>query len=138
MVNKTFDDQEIPNLIERTFAPGEVILQEGESGSLAYKIISGKVEVTKKSGDSSVSLAILENNEIFGEISLIDDKPHSATVTAIDEVECICFPKEAFENELNGSSPIIQDIVRAFAGRLRGADERICATVDHFYLPRLE
>lgn len=124
-----FDDYEVPDLIEKNYSPGEMIIKEGETGELAYKIVAGKVEVTKGTGDDEVRLAELEKNEVFGEMTLIDNKPHSASVKAVDYVECICIPKNAFEKELELSSPIIQDIVRAFSSRLRDADDRICSAI---------
>ncbi len=126
---KESGDFEMQALIEKFFDAGEVILKEGETGLMAYKIITGKVDVVKECDGNTVSLATLGEGSVFGEMSLIDENPHSATVTALTDVECICITKEAFNNEIEESSPIIQEIVKAFSQRLRGADDRICSNV---------
>ena len=63
-------------------------------------------------------------------MTLIDNKPHSATVTAVTDVECILTDKSTFENELAVSSPVIKDILEDFGERLRGADNRISSQVE--------
>jgi len=128
--NKGPSDHKISQLVEQSFNSGEVIIKEGEMDSGAYKIIEGEVAVTKQSGNSTVKLATLANGAIFGEMTLIDNKPHSATVTAVTDVECILIDKSTFDNELADSSPIIKDMLEAFSERLRGADNRISSKVE--------
>ncbi|MCP4725093.1 MAG: cyclic nucleotide-binding domain-containing protein [bacterium] len=128
---KESGDFEMQALMEESFDAGDVIIREGEMGVMAYKIISGKVDVKKKCDDNIVTLATLEEGSVFGEMSLIDEKPHSATVTALTDVECICITRAAFENEISESSPIIKEIVKAFSHRLRGADDRICSNLNN-------
>ncbi len=67
---------------------GEVIIREGEPSNNVYLIISGKVKVTKKDGHNELTLAIQGKNTIFGEMTLIDGKRRSATVTAMEETYC--------------------------------------------------
>ncbi len=122
-------DYEIPNLVEKSFDVGDVIIREGEYDTGAYKIIEGEVEVSIKNENSDVKLATLGKGAFFGEMTLIDHKPHSASVTALTDVECIFFEKEMFEHELAESSPVIQEMLRAFSKRLRGADDRICSEI---------
>ena len=122
---KKSGDYKIPNMVAKTFNIGDIIIAEGGYDSGAYKIIKGEVEVTKMSRNATVKLATLEKGAIFGEMTLIDKKPHSATVIALSEVECIYFDRTTFENELAESSPVIREMLYAFSQRLRGADERI-------------
>ena len=65
---------------ETTFAPGEVLLSEGERKGVLYILIEGKVEVLKD--DLRVS-TVAEPGAIFGEISVLLDIPHTATVRAL-------------------------------------------------------
>ncbi len=64
------------------FAPGDRILTQGEAGDAAYMILSGSVEVSVGSGDKTRSLGTLTAGDVFGEMSLIDPGPRSATITA--------------------------------------------------------
>jgi CRP/FNR family transcriptional regulator, cyclic AMP receptor protein len=69
----------------RRYNAGEVIVQENDLGETAYLIGQGRVEVTKELDGRNVHLAYLDVGEIFGEMSMIDEKPRSATVTAVTE-----------------------------------------------------
>ena len=69
----------------RRFAAGEIIIRESEPGETAYVIEQGRVEVTKRLGEENVHLAYLGPEETFGEMSMIDEKPRSATVRAVEE-----------------------------------------------------
>jgi CRP-like cAMP-binding protein len=67
------------------YQAGEVIVQENDFGETAYVITQGQVEVTKGLHGQNVHLAYLGAGETFGEMSMIDEKPRSATVTAVTE-----------------------------------------------------
>ena len=69
----------------RQYEAGEVIVQENDFGETAYLIEQGQVEVSKALDGQTVHLAYLGVGEIFGEMSMIDEKPRSATVTAVTE-----------------------------------------------------
>ena len=58
--------------------PGQVIVVEGDESNDAYIILDGEIEVTKRSRH----LATLKENAIFGEISMVDNRPRTATCTA--------------------------------------------------------
>lgn len=62
---------------------GDVIVREGEETDEAYIILEGEIDVTKK----GMHLATLEENSIFGEIALVDQRPRTATCTA--KTNCI-------------------------------------------------
>ncbi len=87
-------EYEIHDMIEKTFDKGDIIIREGENDTGAYKIIEDEVEVSIRSESSDIKLATLGKGAIFGEMSLIDQKPHSATVTALTEVECTLVDKD--------------------------------------------
>ena len=63
------------------YEAGEVIIQENDLGETAYVITQGQVEVSKELNGQKVHLAYLGAGETFGEMSMIDEKPRSATVT---------------------------------------------------------
>ena len=70
------------------FAAGEVILQEGEEGDTAFLITAGAVEVLIGEGARARTVAKLAAGDVFGEISLIEPGPRSATVRAIEDTRC--------------------------------------------------
>ena len=67
--------------------PGELLVCEGELSDRAYQVLEGKVRVWKISSASAgcVELAQLGPGQIFGEMALVDEKPRSASVTALTE-----------------------------------------------------
>src|SRR4051812_8018139 len=69
----------------RQYAPQECITKEHEPGETAFVIEKGRVEVTKEKDGKSVHIAYLEAGATFGEMSVVDDAPRSATVTALEE-----------------------------------------------------
>src|SRR4051794_12924154 len=68
----------------RTFNQGEVIIRQGDPGAGLFVIIEGSVDVIfrEKPGKPEIKLNTLSKGEFFGEMSLIDGYPRSATVTA--------------------------------------------------------
>lgn len=68
----------------RQYAAKETIITEHENGETAFIIESGKVEVTKERAGGTAHIAFLEKGAAFGEMSMVDDMPRSATVTALE------------------------------------------------------
>lgn len=71
------------DLGERDYAKWDTIVREGEMGTEMFIIQEGKVVVTKKVGDNEVFLATLERGDFFGEMSMLESVPRTATVRAI-------------------------------------------------------
>ena len=67
-------------LLEKAFGPGEVLLAEGGNDKVLYILIEGEVEVLK--GDLQIN-TVSEPGAIFGEIAVLLDLPHTATVKAL-------------------------------------------------------
>jgi CRP-like cAMP-binding protein len=67
------------------FAPGDVLLQDGEKSGNLYILIKGRLE-TRKGG--SVLSSTREPGAVFGEISVLLDGPHTATVAAVEPTSC--------------------------------------------------
>lgn len=72
--------------VEKRFAPGEIIVREGDRTSSMFVVAAGRAAVSAHgSGGDSTSLAFLEPGTAFGEISLLTGEPRSATVRALTE-----------------------------------------------------
>ena len=73
------------NLVEKTYAPGEVIFQEGDTGRTFYLIAEGSVRISKEGrGGKQETLGFLDAGDFFGEIALLDNEPRSAQASAAD------------------------------------------------------
>lgn len=99
------------NLNLRHFMKDETIIHQGEPGKLFYLIFKGKVGVFRKKFFSKVALATLIPGEFFGEISLIENVPRTATVVGLEDGEMFTLARESFEGVLL-KNPGIATVIR--------------------------
>jgi CRP-like cAMP-binding protein len=111
--------------LRRKFLPGEALVKEGERSGWAYLILKGRVRVTKKLRGHEQVLAELGPNDLVGEMSIIDQKPRSATVSAIVETDALMLNLANLREVMqeNPESAIV--IFRALATKLREANEKL-------------
>ncbi|MDO8140847.1 MAG: cyclic nucleotide-binding domain-containing protein, partial [Candidatus Brocadiales bacterium] len=111
--------------IELVCKKGEIIFKEGDVSDNAYIIKTGQVEISKDTGTQKVVLAVLKEGDIFGEMGLIEDKPRSATATALDDVRLKAINHEKF-NELFLKDPAsLIPFFKAVFERLRTMNEML-------------
>ena len=114
----------------RAYEPSEAIVREKAKGDGLYIIKRGRVRVVKidSFGDEHV-LAYLSAGEYFGEISLVDRAPRSASVIAEEESECVIIKHTDFQNLIAGNKEIERKFYKSFSvvlcDRLRIADENL-------------
>ena len=107
------------------FEPGEVILKENEPGETAFVIEQGRVEVSKELDGKKIHLAYLVADEAFGEMSMIDDKPRSATVTAVEKTLVREIQRDDFLKSLQTDPEVSINILRVLFERLRECHVKI-------------
>ena len=107
------------------YEAGEVIIQENDVGETAYVINQGQVEVSKELQGQKVHLAYLGAGETFGEMSMIDEKPRSATVTAVTETLVCEIRRDDFFNSFQTDPKVALQLLKVLFERLREADARI-------------
>jgi CRP-like cAMP-binding protein len=105
---------------ERTFAPGETIAREGQSGVGFFVIESGDASVTRE----GEQLATLGAGNYFGEIALIDDGARTATVTANSQLKCYGLTSWEFRPLVEENASIAWELLQVMAKRLRVAEQR--------------
>ena len=104
--------------LRRQFSAGAVMMREGEPGDCAYLIESGRCEVSREvDGDRQV-IRTLGPGDVVGETAIVIDRPRSATVTALDDVNALVVTQESLERELDRND-WLATIVRALAERFR-------------------
>lgn len=91
-------EQLAQSLEERRFAPGDVLVREGEESDLFYVIASGRVEVTQ----ADRVLRQEGPGEYFGEIGLLRDVPRTATVTALEDTVVHVLTRADFLRAVSG------------------------------------
>ena len=109
----------------KQYNTGEIIIKEGASGESVYIIKEGTVEVTKELDGKDVHLGFCDAGQIFGEMSLIDDKPRSATVTALEKTVVYKFFRDNFFQNLQSDPDATIKILKILFRRLREAQVKI-------------
>src|SRR5216117_1587605 len=102
------------------FAPGEVVLREGEPADRFYMVIKGEAEATQTGPDGAqVTIARFGPGDYFGEIRLLNDAPRIATVRAKSALEVMALDRAAFSRLLESSQATKAEVRRVAEGRVR-------------------
>jgi CRP-like cAMP-binding protein len=100
------------------FNRGEVLTRQGTEAHWLYIIKTGEVVVRiGAEGLPETEVARLHAGDFFGEMSLMTGEPRSATIVALEDVECYRLDKEAFQGILAARPEIAEDISRILANR---------------------
>lgn len=118
---------------EKVFTAGETIFREGEMGDSIVIIVSGKAELIKKKKDGSeVVLTTCSKGAFFGEMTLINIEPRSATIRATEDTEVIFLKNTAlgdiFQTERELFIVLLINMTRIISKRLRQANNKLMET----------
>lgn len=105
------------------FAADATIVSQGDLGREMYIIREGRVEIIRTSGDGTTSLAVLEKGDFFGEMSLLEYLPRSATARALTDVKLVEVNAATFDRMLANNPEITVRIMRKLSRRVRETDE---------------
>lgn len=112
--------------VRRNFPKGRTIVSEGEPSQSLYVLLSGRAKVQRSDTEGKeVILAVLGPGECFGEMSLIDDAPRSASVITLESCDFMSINKESFKSMLVSSPEMSMRIMKGLVKRLREADMKI-------------
>ena len=117
-------------MVEVRLGRSEVLFAEGDPGDRLYVIGSGKIKLGRTSGDGRENLlAILGPGEMFGELSLFDPGPRTATATSVGECRLIGLGHEDLQPFLLRHPEVAQTLLHALARRLRRTNETLADLV---------
>ena len=118
------------SMAETTLRRGEVLFHEGDSGDKLYIVLDGKVKLGRTSSDGRENLlAILGPGQMFGELSLFDPGPRSATVTAVTDATFASLSHDDLLKWLDGRPQVARGLLAQLAGRLRKANDVVADLV---------
>lgn len=117
-------------------APGAVVFQEGDSGREMYVILDGEVEVLRRSKRGhETRVAMLGPGDWFGEMSILDVLPRSATARVVAPSRLIRFTAHEldalYRRDLRAYSLFVLNIAREMSRRLRVADGLLAELVNN-------
>ncbi|MGR3304094.1 MAG: cyclic nucleotide-binding domain-containing protein [Candidatus Scalindua sp.] len=113
----------------RDYKDGSIIFEENSVGKEMYIIISGKVKIIKEKDTVETILATLEEGEFFGEMSLFDNHPRSATVKAIGDIKLLEINQKNFLKKISKDPSLAFRILEKMSQRIRITDEKILSQV---------
>ena len=115
----------------RTVKAGTVLLTEGKTSQEAFMLLKGKVAVFRKSDkNQDILLAELGEGEVFGEMSLIEASPCSATVKAVGEVHVQVLTKQNLLLALQKDAHTLQTVMGSLFQRIRTMNRQVVALED--------
>jgi len=113
-------------LSHHSYPKDSLIFIEKDVGNSMFLIHKGRVKISRMSEEGrEVILAILRENDFFGEISLLDGMPRSASVTALEDTEMFMLKREDFLNLLKRFPKISIALLKELARRMRHSDSQI-------------
>lgn len=103
----------------------QIIFSEGDEGDCAYIIEKGRVLAFVTKDKEEVPLSILGEGEIFGEMSLIDNMPRSASVRALEDVRLAIVTKQQVLERVSTADKVVQLLMRVLLKRLRNRNSHL-------------
>lgn len=101
-----------------TFAVGEELFHQGDTGDAAYLILRGTADVLVDSPNGEIAVANVEKNAFVGEIAILCDVPRTASVRATSELVTLRIEKDHFLRLLGEFPQISLEVLRVLADRL--------------------
>jgi CRP/FNR family transcriptional regulator, cyclic AMP receptor protein len=125
-INELQLDQLAAASVRKNYPRGRTIVAEGEPSQSLYILLSGRAKVQRSDSEGKeVILAVITAGEFFGEMSLIDDAPRSASVITLESCDFMAITKDVFKDMLFQSPEMCWFIMRGMVRRLRDADKKI-------------
>lgn len=113
-------------VIKRRYRRGELVVEQGKKSNALFILLNGRARVlTADTRGREVILAVLEAGDYVGEMSLIDNQAHSATVRCEIQSDMLILGRHEFARCLPENSSLSYAIMRGLVTRLRSADRQI-------------
>lgn len=112
--------------ITRNYPKGSTIVSQRGPGDTFYVVVSGRVKVTILHEDGNeIVLHILKEGDFFGELSLLDNEPRSASVISLTETTLFLITQGRFKQLITSNSGVLERVLQGICKRLRDANETI-------------
>lgn len=113
-------------VVKRRYKRGEVIVEQGKKSNFLAIVLTGRARVvTTDSRGREVILATMNPGDYVGEMSLIDNQPHSATVRAEVQTDVLILGRVEFARCLPENTSMAYAVMKGLVLRLRHADRKI-------------
>jgi CRP-like cAMP-binding protein len=118
-------DDQLFQRFGKEFPAGTVLFREGEPGREMYVVQHGRVTVSKKVGQVEKILSSFGPGEFLGEMSILNNKPRSATATCAEHSKLLVIDAKTFEAMIRSNAEIAIRMIKKLAARLQESNEQI-------------
>ena len=111
--------------LTQTYGAGEVILREGDTSTEMYIIHEGEVRVTKMIAGNETELGTMGKGDFFGEMSLLESEPRTATIVAIKPTKCLVIQAGGLLVRLRRDPTFAFEMLQKMSARIRNMTEKL-------------
>ncbi|WP_061296789.1 Crp/Fnr family transcriptional regulator [Herbidospora cretacea] len=112
------------SITEVTLTKGQTLFSENETGATLYVVLEGKIKLARTASDGRENLlSVLGPSEMFGELSLFDPRPRTASAIALTDVKLAGLSHDDLRPWLTGRPEVALHLLRALAQRLRRTND---------------
>lgn len=112
-------------LAERVYGHGEVIVEQGSTGSLFFIMVDGQVDVSVTQGGRRTCLATLAKGDVFGEMSFLTGEKTNATITASGDCTVLVLGHDELKGILSANSALADEFAAVLANRQQSAAQSL-------------
>lgn len=113
----------------RALRPGEVLLSMGQTNSVMYMVLEGKLSIHLEGGPTSEPVAFIGAGETVGELSVLDARPASAHVVAAEPSSVLAVDDKTFWSMVNASHDFAINLLMLLAQRLRANNTTVATNI---------
>lgn len=124
------NDEQLTHVLKiaqrRTISPGTILFHEKDMGTTFYVVLSGSIKLfTKSNNGEEKVLSLVNGGESFGELSLLDGRPRSATAQTLEMTTVLELSSEQFMDLLQTHFDITRGILAELCRRLRQTNDHV-------------
>ncbi|MFA5859083.1 MAG: cyclic nucleotide-binding domain-containing protein [Elusimicrobiota bacterium] len=125
------DINKISTVVEEcSYKPDSVIFKENSPGGEMFIVVTGKVQICRAEVDGGMKvLSLLDNGQIFGELSVFDRLPRSATAIAVENTKLLCIKADRLEKLMNEDKELglllLRQVILNLSQRLRNTNDKL-------------
>lgn len=125
-----FDNPELFKKYGRNYDVDEVVFCEYEKGNEMYYVVSGKVSVSKITKNAEKVLVYLGEGEFIGEMAVFENKPRTATITAIEATKMLVFKKSDFFQLMKVAPSLVVQLIKVLSKRYLNTESQLNSLLD--------
>jgi len=109
--------------VTKTYKSGDIVFHQGEFPEYLFVMATGTVDIVVPTQYDEIIVASFEAGSFFGELTVFDRQPRTATARATSDTDLICIPLDAVETLVENHGGTARQFISVICNRLRGADE---------------